>query len=56
VVLTGKLQAISSRLGSKSAKAYLATDEVRGIDISEIKNASQKESVLVAVSALGDDE
>jgi hypothetical protein len=53
-VLTGKLRAIASRMGSKSAKAYLDTDDVRGIDISEIRNASQRESILVAVSALGD--
>lgn len=47
------LKAIASNLGTKSAKAYLEEDDLRGLDWSTL-NANRREAVLVAAAALGD--
>ena len=45
------LKKISGKLGSAAAKAYLAEDELRGLDWSTL-SANRREAVLVAASAL----
>lgn len=51
-VVTGALVTISKHLGTRSAKAYLDDDNLRGLDWSKFsKNA--REAILVAASALG---
>jgi hypothetical protein len=50
-VLTGALATISKNLGSKGAKKYLETDELRGLDWSKHPK-NQREAILVAASAL----
>ena len=50
-VLTGGLQTISSKLGTQSAKKYLESDDLRGLDWSSVsKNC--KEAILIAAAAL----
>jgi hypothetical protein len=49
-VTIGALAMISGRLGSQ-AKKYVASDELRGLDLSQIPNLS-REAILVAVAAL----
>ena len=54
VIVTGSLVTMASRLGTesaKTAKAYIATDDLRGLDWTELKDNS-REAVLAAVSAL----
>ena len=53
VVLSGALQSIATRIGTastKTAKAYLARQEFRGLDLSKKSNERQ-EAILVACSA-----
>lgn len=50
-VFTGAYRSLSGQLGSKSAKAYLASDDVRGLDWRGIPQY-RKEAVLVALAAL----
>jgi Holliday junction resolvasome RuvABC endonuclease subunit len=50
-VVTETLNTISKNLDSKSAKAYLSSDEFRGLDWSKCKEKVQ-EAILVAVSIL----
>ncbi len=52
-ILSGNLTTIRAALSTKSAKAYLDGDEVRGLDWSHIKNEKVKEAILAAVAALG---
>lgn len=52
-ILTGNLNKISSRMNTKSAKAYVGTDELRGIDLSSVPKY-RHEAVLTAVSALSE--
>ena len=49
--LTGALATISKNLGSKSAKKYLETDELRGLDWSKHPK-NRREAILVAAAAL----
>lgn len=51
-VVTGALNTISKNLGSKSAKSYLGTDDLRGLDWSQHTDAKIREAILVAVSVL----
>jgi hypothetical protein len=48
---TGAMQQIASRLGSKSAKHYVAGGEFRGLDLSD-KSDNLKEAIIVAASML----
>jgi hypothetical protein len=50
-VLTGPLATISKNLGTKAAKHYLESDELRGLDWSKHKD-HEREAILVAASAL----
>jgi hypothetical protein len=50
-ILTGPLASIAKNLGSKTAKHYLASDELRGLDWSKHK-PNGREAILVAASAL----
>ena len=50
-VLTGALATISKNLGTKAAKHYLETEELRGLDWSG-HSKNRKEAILVAASAL----
>jgi hypothetical protein len=50
-VFGGALNTISKHLGTKKAKHYLETDEVRGLDWTKY-NKNTREAILVAVSAL----
>jgi Holliday junction resolvasome RuvABC endonuclease subunit len=50
-VSSGAMRSISSRMGSKAAKAYLKADDVRGLEFPK-KNPNCREAILVAVSAL----
>jgi hypothetical protein len=50
-VLTGPLATIAKNLGSKTAKHYLESDELRGLDWSKHKNY-EREAILVSASAL----
>jgi hypothetical protein len=52
-VTVGALASISSKLGTKSAKAYLEHGEVRGLDISDLPKEA-REAILVAVANLPD--
>ena len=52
-VVTGALKTISSKLGSQSAKKYLESDDLRGLDWSGISKNS-REAILVAVAGLGE--
>lgn len=50
-VVSGAMRSISSRMGSKKAKGYLTSDDVRGLEFPK-KNPNYREAILVAVSAL----
>jgi hypothetical protein len=50
-VTLGALVTINSRLGSKSAKLFLNSDEYRGIDWSKLTTA-KRESILIGTSLL----
>jgi hypothetical protein len=50
-VLTGPLATISKNLGSKGAKHYLESRELRGLDWSKY-DVNRREAILVAASAL----
>lgn len=53
--LTGALATISKNLGSASAKQYLDTPDLRGLDWSKYRSKTNvKEAILVAASALPD--
>lgn len=52
-VHSGQLSMMRAKLKTKSAKAYLAADELRGLDWSTIRNDNRREAILVAASALG---
>jgi hypothetical protein len=52
-IFTGAFRALSGQLGSKSAKAYLDGDDVRGLDWSGVKPLP-REAVLMALAALED--
>lgn len=54
-VSVGPLQQMALRLGEKNAKAakeLLASDEVRKLDWSSIKDKSRREAILTAISVL----
>ncbi len=51
-VSSGSWQMISSRMGSRSAKSYLDSEDVRGMNLSDIRNKNQKEAILAGVAAL----
>ncbi len=53
-VVTGPWATWSSLLGTKSAKEYLARDEVRGINQTKIKDEHQREAFLAALAVLGE--
>lgn len=48
------LKTISSKLGSQSAKKYLESDDLRGLDWSGVPKNS-REAILVAAAALGEE-
>jgi hypothetical protein len=50
-VLTGALSTISKRLGTKGAKRYIESAELRGLDLSSLP-VERREAVLVAVALL----
>jgi len=50
-VETGAWATLSSRLGSKSAKAYLESGELRGLDLST-KPDNRREAIIAAVAGL----
>jgi hypothetical protein len=52
-VQAGALAVIRTGLGTKSAKAYLKGDDLRGLDWSKIRNEKIREAILAAASALG---
>jgi hypothetical protein len=52
-IFTGAYKALSGRMGTKSAKAYLSQDDVRGLDWSGLRQP-QREAVLVALAASGE--
>jgi len=54
-VLTGPLATISAGLGSRRAKRYLESGEVRGIDLTT-KNTNIQEAILAAIAVLGSSE
>lgn len=47
-----QLAQIKSGLGSADAKAYLKSDDLRGLDWSTIKNAAQREAIMAAAALL----
>lgn len=51
-IMIGRLQQISSGMGSKSAKGYIGSTEVRGIDLADVPKY-RHEAVLAAISVLG---
>lgn len=51
-VESGKMQNLSSKLGSSSAKKYIEKGELRGLDLDGIKNKSTREAILAAVAVL----
>ena len=51
IVHTGSLKTIGARLGSKSPKDYLESEDLRGLDWSKL-NQMRREAVLAAASAL----
>jgi hypothetical protein len=51
-VISGQLGTISAAMGSRRAKSYLETGDLRGIDLSK-KSANRAEAILAAVAALG---
>lgn len=53
-VMNGKLQQIAAKLGEKSAKNCIDSEDFRGISLLEIRNKNSKESVLAAVAAIGE--
>ena len=53
--LTGPFATVAASLGTRSAKAYLDKEELRGIDWRR-KSTNVKEAVLAAVAALSDRE
>jgi hypothetical protein len=50
-VVSGAMRSISSRIGSKAAKGYLSSNEIRGLEFPK-KDKNCREAILVAVSAL----
>jgi hypothetical protein len=54
-VVTGALATISKNLGTKAAKRYLETSELRGLDWSK-QPKNRKEAILAAASALPSEE
>jgi hypothetical protein len=52
-VATGALASISRNLGTKAAKHYLETDNLRGLDWARYPAKNIREAILVAASALG---
>jgi hypothetical protein len=52
-VLTAILTTISKHLGTKSAKAYLDRDDLRGLDWSKY-STNRREAILVAVAGLSE--
>lgn len=52
-VQAGPMATIRVGLETKSAKAYLASEDLRGLDWSKIRNANMREAILAAVSVLG---
>jgi hypothetical protein len=53
VVIAGALASISKNLGTKAAKHYLESDDLRGLDWSKYPAKNTREAILVAASALG---
>ena len=53
-VIAGQMAMIRGGLGTKSAKAYLSEEDLRGLDWSTIKNVNRREAIMVAASALGE--
>ena len=53
-VTIGALAKISAQLSTRSAKEYLKSGELRGLDISKLPTEA-KEAVVVAVASLPDD-
>jgi len=54
-VLTGTLGTISAGLGSRRAKSYLESGEIRGIDLNG-KPTNRREAILTAAAALAGEE
>lgn len=54
-VSTGAAQQMASRLKAKSVRKYIESGDLRGIDLDSIKNASAKDAVVAACSALEGD-
>lgn len=52
-VITGPLATLTCKLNSKSAKAYLESEDFRGIDWSKISK-NEREAILAAGAALGE--
>lgn len=52
-IFTGNYRRVSGLMGSKSAKQYLDSDDLRGLDWSAVTKV-RREAVLVAVAALGE--
>ncbi len=52
-IITGALASISKNLGTKAAKRYLESDDLRGLDWSKYPAKNVREAILVAASALG---
>ncbi len=50
-ILTGNFRRVSGQMGSASAKKYLDSDDLRGLDWKALPRI-QREAVLVAVAAL----
>ncbi|MGO9125919.1 MAG: hypothetical protein ACLP6G_13655 [Terriglobales bacterium] len=51
--VTGALASISKNLGTKAAKDYLKSDDLRGLEWSKYPAKNVREAILVAASALG---
>lgn len=52
-VVTGSLKTISANIGSKAGKKYLSSEDLRGLDWSEL-HQYRKEAILAATAALED--
>ncbi len=52
-VMTGALNSISAKLGTASAKAYLGSSALLGLDWSKFSD-NRREAILAAVASLGD--
>jgi hypothetical protein len=53
-IMTGALASISKNLGTKAAKRYLESSDLRGLDWSRYPAKNIREAILVGASALGD--